>query len=176
VFADFFGSDDWNVHVTARERFMAAHPETIAEEATYFDRPEGALPEAVGAALDGIRERMGLDFFGIDFAVLEDGRVLFTPFVAVGEQVEVEIVAAKKSFAQGRLVSIREASPERIEPRCPYFGNCGRCRYQPLPYATQLPVKEKPLGATLRRICQAELGEVRGRRFSSLMWWTRPSG
>ncbi len=76
VFRHFFASDDWNVHVTARERFMAAHPETIAEEATYFDRPEGALPEKVGAALDGIRERMGLDFFGIDFAVLEDGRVL----------------------------------------------------------------------------------------------------
>ncbi len=97
---------------------------------------------------------------GDGVARLEDGRVLFTPFVAVGEEIEVEVVSAKKSFAQGRLVSIRVPSPDRIEPRCPYFGNCGGCRYQHLPYETQLALKERQLGATLRRIGQAELGEV----------------
>lgn len=99
-------------------------------------------------------------FGGDGVARLEDGRVVFTPFVAVDEEVEVEIVAAKKSFAQGRLVSIHVPSPDRIEPRCPYFGGCGGCRYQHLPYETQLALKEKQLRATLRRIGQAELGDV----------------
>jgi 23S rRNA (uracil1939-C5)-methyltransferase len=99
-------------------------------------------------------------FGGDGVARLEDGRVLFTPFVAVGEEAEVEIVSVKKSFAQGRLISVRVPSPDRIDPRCPYFGNCGGCRYQHLPYEVQLALKEKQLGATLRRIGQAELGEV----------------
>ncbi len=76
VFRHYFASDDWNVHFSARDRFMADRPETIAEEATYFERPEGVLPARASAALDAINERMGLDFFGIDFAILEDGRVL----------------------------------------------------------------------------------------------------
>lgn len=76
VFRHYFASDHWNVHVTARDRFMADRPETIAEEAAYFERPEGALPAKASDVLDAINARMGLDFFGIDFAILDDGRVI----------------------------------------------------------------------------------------------------
>ena len=42
--------------------------------------------------------------------------VVFVPFVAVGETVEVEITEVKKSFARGRLVRVVTASPDRVEP------------------------------------------------------------
>jgi hypothetical protein len=76
VFRHRFASDHWNVHFTSRDSFMAGRPDVIAEEAALFERPEGAFPESVGRTLDGIYERMGLDFFGIDFAVQRDGQVL----------------------------------------------------------------------------------------------------
>lgn len=99
-------------------------------------------------------------FGGDGIARLEDGRVLFTPFVAVGEEVEVEIVSVKKNFVTGRLVSVLTASTDRVEPRCGYFGSCGGCRYQHLRYEAQLALKESQLAATLRRIGQAELGDL----------------
>lgn len=99
-------------------------------------------------------------FGGDGIARLEDGRVLFTPFVATGEEVEVEIVSVKKNFAMGRMISVLTPSADRVAPVCPYFGDCGGCRYQHLRYEAQLALKESQLAATLRRIGQAELGDV----------------
>lgn len=88
-----------------------------------------------------------------------DGRSLavFVPFVLPGERVEVEIRQEKPGFARGSLTQLIEASPDRIEPRCPYFGQCGGCHYQHIPYARQLEFKADILRETLRRIAKIEL-------------------
>jgi 23S rRNA (uracil1939-C5)-methyltransferase len=75
----------------------------------------------------------------------DSGRVIFVPFTAPGDLVEVEIVEEKKNYAQGRLVSILESSPVRVEPRCPVFARCGGCQWQHLPY--ELQWKTKAAGA-----------------------------
>ncbi len=76
VFRHLVTSDLWNVHYKERDRFHGQRAALIAEEAALFERSDGALPEAIHAAIDQISQRMGLDFFGIDFAVLPDGRML----------------------------------------------------------------------------------------------------
>ncbi len=78
--------------------------------------------------------------------------VVFVPFVAPGETVDVELTEIKKRFARARLVKIVEASPDRAEPPCRYFGDCGGCQYQHLNYAAQLRVKHKQVCDLFQRI------------------------
>src|SRR5207342_3679313 len=69
-------ADQWNVHSRDRLRFMAECPALRAEEARLFDRPDGGFPENVHMVLNAIRERLGLDYFGVDFGLSEDGEII----------------------------------------------------------------------------------------------------
>ena len=81
-----------------------------------------------------------------------DEFVVFVPFVAPGEVVEVECVEVKKRFARARLLQVLQASPERVAPACRYFGDCGGCQYQHLDYAAQLRIKHKQISDLFQRI------------------------
>ncbi|MEI7728999.1 MAG: class I SAM-dependent RNA methyltransferase [Verrucomicrobiota bacterium] len=78
--------------------------------------------------------------------------VVFVPFVALGEQVEVEVVEVKKRFARAKLLRVVTASPARVQPQCRYFGVCGGCQYQHLDYAAQLELKRKQITDLFQRI------------------------
>ena len=69
-------SDHWNVHGRDAYQFMFDRPDLIEEEESLLATPEGAFPPKVKEVLRGVRERMDLDFFGIDFAVTDGGDVL----------------------------------------------------------------------------------------------------
>jgi len=81
-----------------------------------------------------------------------DSLVVFVPFVMIGETVEVEITELKKNFARAKLVRVVTASPERVEPRCRYFGACGGCQYQHISYEAQLRVKQKQIADLFERV------------------------
>ena len=78
--------------------------------------------------------------------------VVFVPFVLPGELVEAEVTEVKKKFARARLVRVLQASLERAEPRCPYFGECGGCQYQHIAYDAQLRLKHKQISDLFQRI------------------------
>ena len=93
-----------------------------------------------------------------------DGRsmAVFVPFVLPGERVEAEIRQEKPGFARGSVTQLIEASPDRVEARCPYFRQCGGCHYQHIPYERQLEFKAGILRETLQRIAKIELkSEIR---------------
>jgi hypothetical protein len=69
-------SDHWNVHGPDRERFMPHYPDEIAAEKHVVEGGPGALPAEARRILGEMRARMPLDFFGIDFDILPDGRVI----------------------------------------------------------------------------------------------------
>jgi hypothetical protein len=69
-------SDRWNVHGPDRERFMPSQPHWIEVERALLAQGLDGLPGPARAAMLAIRARMPLDFFGIDFALLPDGRAL----------------------------------------------------------------------------------------------------
>src|SRR5882724_1426808 len=71
--------------------------------------------------------------------------VVFVPFVLVGEVVDVEITEVKKRFARARLKRVAQPSPERAQPECRYFGDCGGCQYQHVEYPAQLRLKHKQI-------------------------------
>ena len=49
---------------------------------------------------------------------------VFVPFVLPGERVEAEIRREKSGFARASVSQLIDASPDRIEARCPYFRQC----------------------------------------------------
>lgn len=105
-------------------------------------KSHSALPFSVGDIIEVSIDDLAFGGEGVGHF---EGVVIFIPFVALGERVEIEIVEAKKNFGRGRLIRIIEASPDRVKAPCPYFTNCGGCQYQHLHYEVQLAAKHKQL-------------------------------
>jgi 23S rRNA (uracil1939-C5)-methyltransferase len=82
----------------------------------------------------------------------ESGKAVFVAYTIEGELVSAEIVREKKQFAEAELVNIREPSPDRVQPQCPYFGRCGGCAYQHITYEHQLAIKWRQVRDLLQRI------------------------
>src|ERR1051326_1516579 len=78
-------------------------------------------------------------------------QTVFVPFVLPGERVEATATEQKPGLIHTRLERVIEASRERTEPGCLYFGACGGCQYQQAEYAKQLEIKEAILRETLER-------------------------
>jgi hypothetical protein len=68
-------SGHWLVHYFSAD--MAAAPWKLAEERRFLEAPETVLGPAALAAVGAIGRRLDLDYGGIDFGLLPDGRVLF---------------------------------------------------------------------------------------------------
>jgi 23S rRNA (uracil1939-C5)-methyltransferase len=90
--------------------------------------------------------------YGGDGLAHHDGQTVFVPLVLPGELVRIESAARKKKFVRGRLDQVLEASAERVAAPCPYFGRCGGCQYQHMPYEAQIRYKAEILRETLGRI------------------------
>jgi tRNA/tmRNA/rRNA uracil-C5-methylase (TrmA/RlmC/RlmD family) len=90
--------------------------------------------------------------FGGKGVARENGKAIFVPFTVDGERVSAQIVRDKKNFAEAEVVDLRESSPLRVEPQCPYFGRCGGCAYQHIAYEHQLAIKWRQVRDVLQRI------------------------
>jgi 23S rRNA (uracil1939-C5)-methyltransferase len=82
----------------------------------------------------------------------KQGKAVFVPYTIEGELVSAEIVREKRQFAEADLVEVKESSPDRVTPECPYFGRCGGCAYQHIDYQHQLAIKWRQLRDALQRI------------------------
>ncbi len=71
-----------------------------------------------------------------------NGKVCFVAGALPGETVKAQITEDKKQFCQAKLVKIIHASPERVEPECPWFNQCGGCQLQHLAVQNQIDVKQ----------------------------------
>jgi 23S rRNA (uracil1939-C5)-methyltransferase len=85
------------------------------------------------------------------------GKAVFVPFVLAGEKIEASIVEEKPGFARARVDAVLESSPHRVEPACPYFGQCGGCHYQQIAYQQQVEIKKAILRETLKRTAKIDL-------------------
>jgi 23S rRNA (uracil1939-C5)-methyltransferase len=90
--------------------------------------------------------------FGGKGVAREQGKAVFVPYTIEGELVSAEIVREKKQFAEAELVEVKQSSPDRVAPQCPYFGRCGGCAYQHIDYEHQLAIKWRQLRDALQRI------------------------
>lgn len=81
-----------------------------------------------------------------------DGRAVFVPRTAVGDQCDVRIVKLTKNVAYARLEKLVVPSGARIRPICPVADMCGGCCYQHITYEEELRAKEKKVRDALTRI------------------------
>ena len=88
-----------------------------------------------------------------------DNMVVFVPFGAPGDIVDIQVTKKRKQHAEGRIVRFEKRSPMRCEPFCPHFGVCGGCQWQHIPYEEQLRAKQQQVMDNLTRLGHIELPE-----------------
>ena len=81
-----------------------------------------------------------------------DGYTLFVKDALIGDTVEAVITKAKKNYSYAKMLKVLEASPNRVEKRCPVARQCGGCQIQELSYEAQLDFKNKKVYGNLERI------------------------
>lgn len=94
-------------------------------------------------------EDMGTDGEGIGKV---DGFTLFIKDALIGDVVEAKLMKVKKNYGYARLMNIITPSPDRVEPKCPVYRQCGGCQIQALDYPAQLKFKERKVRGNLERI------------------------
>lgn len=88
-----------------------------------------------------------------------DDMVIFVPYVAPGDIVDIQLTRKKRNYAEGKAARIVTASPKRTAPICEHFGVCGGCKWQHLPYSEQLQYKQKQVLDNLTRIGKLDIEE-----------------
>lgn len=85
-----------------------------------------------------------------------DGKAVFVFGALPGERVRFIYTASYRDYAEGKTIEVLEASPLRVEPRCPHYGVCGGCSLQHLAEASQIEQKQQLLLEQFRRIGKVE--------------------
>ena len=73
----------------------------------------------------------------------DEGRVWLVNYALPGEVVDAEPRGKQGGVAVARAVQVLEASPHRVDAKCPHFGECGGCQWQHAAYAHQLEMKRQ---------------------------------
>lgn len=92
-----------------------------------------------------------------------DGRQIVVDRGIPGERV-VASVARQRSPWRGVVAQVIEASPNRVQPPCPYYlRNCGGCQWQHLRYDAQLQAKRELVDREMQSAgVDARVGMVHG--------------
>ena len=69
-----------------------------------------------------------------------------------GETVVAEILRIQRKYLAARVVELIQGSELRVEPPCPYYGDCTGCQWQHLDYSAQLTAKKSQVIDALERV------------------------
>jgi len=114
-----------------------------------------------------------LVFGGAGLAHAPDGRVVFVAYAAPGELVEATVEREYPDYIEAVVSRVVEPSPDRVEPPCALFGECGGCQLQHMSYPAQLAAKEAVVREQLRRIGRLDDSAVRPIRGAANPWGYR---
>ena len=106
--------NDWLVHYETAG--MLAESWKRAEEARFLEDPAGAIGVTAMAAVEAIGRRLDLDYCGVDFSVLPDGRVLVfeaNATMLIHPEQEHEVLRYKNPYVQ-RILDAFEALLQRL--------------------------------------------------------------
>jgi len=80
-----------------------------------------------------------------------DGQAVFVPRSAPGDELLVRVTDLKPGYCRAETLEILSPGPGRVEPACPYYGDCGGCNLMHLSYQAQLEAKRGILRDAWRR-------------------------
>ena len=81
-----------------------------------------------------------------------EGKTVFIQGALSGEKVAFAYTRQQRKHDEGRVQEVLEASPERVEPRCPQASVCGGCSLQHQQPAAQIRDKQQALMDAFQRI------------------------
>lgn len=93
-------------------------------------------------------KRLGINGEGVGYFKKQ---VVFVPGALPGEEVVVEATKINPKFAEAKIKKIRQPSPYRVQPPCPFYETCGGCQLQHLRYDQQLKEKRDIVIQSLER-------------------------
>lgn len=99
--------------------------------------------------------------------------VVFVPYGAPGDIVDIKLDKKKKSYAEGHIQRLISPSPMRVTPKCEHFGVCGGCKWQHIPYSNQIEFKQRQVQDALTRIAKIELPEISAIKGATDIWCYR---
>ncbi len=85
-----------------------------------------------------------------------DGKSVLVTGALPGERVRARVERRHRTYDEAVVEEVLRAAPERVAPRCPWFGTCGGCSLQHLAPEAQVRVKQGWLLDCLARIAHAE--------------------
>ena len=80
------------------------------------------------------------------------GQVCFVAYGLPGDVVRVRVSKESKGVIWGVIDSLIQPSPDRVEPPCPAFGECGGCMWVHFAYPAQAQWKRRIVRDCLQRI------------------------
>ena len=89
-----------------------------------------------------------------------EDKVVFIPFAAPGDVVDVQVTKKKRSYMEGKITKFHKKSDLRIDAACEHFTVCGGCKWQHLPYAEQIKFKQKQVEDNLSRIGHIDVSSI----------------
>lgn len=81
-----------------------------------------------------------------------DGCAVFVPNAVPGEEYELRITHVGRNAAHGRIETIIQRSPHRVNRRCPYAKQCGGCAFWHMDYETECGIKRQRVLDALNRL------------------------
>jgi 23S rRNA (uracil1939-C5)-methyltransferase len=81
-----------------------------------------------------------------------DSKATFVSGALPGERVVLRHLKRHRNYDDAELVSVIEASPDRVEPKCQHFGQCSGCSLQHMDPAAQIVAKQGILAENFERI------------------------
>ena len=99
-----------------------------------------------------------LDLHGVGIA-RQQGKTIFVEGAMPGERVKARLTDDKKQHGFAQLQKILTPSPERQEPVCPHYAECGGCSTQHLPQSLQHSTKISGVQDLFSRLAGLNIGE-----------------
>lgn len=81
-----------------------------------------------------------------------EGLAVFVANAAQGDTITAHIIKVKKNYAVARIHQVLTPSPDRIQPDCPVFQQCGGCAWRHITYESECRLKEQRVTDALSRI------------------------
>lgn len=87
-----------------------------------------------------------------DGIVKQANKTVFVAGASIGDEISFRISKNCHNYFLGKLLKIIQPSPDRAQPKCRHFSQCGGCQLQNLNYSAQLKYKENFLRQNLKKI------------------------
>lgn len=89
-----------------------------------------------------------------------DGKAVFISGALPGEKVSFIYTLQSRKHDEGKIEEVLQASPDRVEPKCPHYAICGGCSLQHLSSDAQIEYKQTSMLESLKHLGKVEPEEI----------------